>query len=861
MKVVAVLRATVIVGGGGGMRINKNIETRDRRALLDRLLRMRALQLIAAMAAFAPVASRSFTVKNDAFMYDDGSGAGPQPLVIRSGSIHYHRTHPSTWADRLARLRSLGLNTVQTYVTWNFHSQVRGVYNFSGGADLVGFIKAVQAAGLLLNLRAGPYVCGETDNGGLPSYLLATPGINSAADLRTNNSAYLAAVTEWWSTLLPIVGPLTIANGGPIAMVQIENEFGSYGNTASNPADRAYMMALRDLAVSLLPAGTQLYTTDGNSAGYLSAGTLPGIVFATGDGSGPPWAADGYNPPGMRAHINSELYPGWLTHWGESMANVSAMSTVGSISGALAVNGSFNLYMGFGGTNFGYFNGANGGGKDFQPVITSYDYDAPIQEGGGHGYGGDGDKYDAIRRIIGYWEPSSPPPAEPPAPAVAAYGALSLASSAALWPNVAALAGAGGVSGAAAPPTFESMGAASGYVLYSAPLPGGLTPPYSLSIDGAADYAVVFLGGVEQGVVWRPAPKPVALDAAAVAAGAQLTILVENCGHLNYGRAFYDPKGITGAVTVNGVAVGGGNWSATPLGLGGASVSRLPFAPGSPAAPGPAFFKGSLVVAGTPADTYIALCGWGKGQVYVNGVHLGRQWASSGPQHAYFIAAGLLTSGANDIIVFETHTPPANVSVSFVAAPDFTGAVCGLTASTQAAPLPHAAAQRHLPKLPPRRPASAAPRSDAAAACAPVPASGTDLTLQTCDAGAGATQWQWTLVAGEAGILQLAAAPSLCAVQSGKNPDTGMPNIALGPCAPADRSQHWLPFPDNGHAMLNPVTGRCLDAEGGSAGAGARIETYGCDAGTNQAWHFVGTGPVQVVVGSGLCLAACAPAS
>ena len=271
---------------------------------------MLLLQFLVLVATATAAASRSFTVANDAFMYDDGGGAGPQPLIINSGSIHYHRTHPSTWADRLARLRALGLNAVQTYVPWNFHSEARGMYNFSGGADLVAFIKTVQAAGLLLNLRAGPYICGETDFGGLPSYLLATPGITSAADLRTNNSAYMAAVTEWWTALLPLVGPLTVANGGPIAMVQIENEYGSYGNTGGNAGDRAYMMALRDLAVSLLPIGTQLYTTDGNGAGYLSGGTLPGVVFATGDGSGPPWVADDYNPPGMRAHINSELYPG-----------------------------------------------------------------------------------------------------------------------------------------------------------------------------------------------------------------------------------------------------------------------------------------------------------------------------------------------------------------------------------------------------------------------------------------------------------------------------------------------------------------------------------------------------------------------
>ncbi len=259
---------------------------------------MRAFTLTLALLAGAAAAAPSFTVARDSFLYDADDGRGPLPHSVRSGSLHYHRAHPSTWADRVARLRAMGLNTIQTYVPWNFHSQMPGVYNFSGAQDLVGFIKIVHEAGMLLLLRAGPYICGEHDFGGLPSYLLATPGISSGSDLRTNNTAYLAAVSEWWRVLLPLAAPYTVANGGPIAMVQIENEYGSYGNTGGSPADYAYMMALRALALELLPVGTQLYTTDGNDAGYLSHGALPGVVFATGDGSGPPFAADGFNPAG-----------------------------------------------------------------------------------------------------------------------------------------------------------------------------------------------------------------------------------------------------------------------------------------------------------------------------------------------------------------------------------------------------------------------------------------------------------------------------------------------------------------------------------------------------------------------------------
>ena len=321
---------------------------------------LQTLLAAAALSSAYAAATPSFAVANDAFLLNG------EPLQIRSGSIHYHRAHSSTWADRLRRLHAMGLNTVQGYIPWNVHSQAPGVYDFTGEKDIGKFFDAVKAEGLLMNVRPGPYICGEHDFGGLPSYLLATAGISSASDLRTNNTAYMAAVTEWWNVLLPMLRPYLVANGGPIAMVQLENEFGSYGHSSTNAGDRAYLMALRDLAMTHLPIGTVYYTTDGNDAGYLEGGTLPG-TFATGDGSGPPWAADAFNPPGMRAHINSELYPGWLTHWGEGMANVSAMSTVGAISGALAVNGSINLYMGYGGTNFAFNNGANGGGSDFEP--------------------------------------------------------------------------------------------------------------------------------------------------------------------------------------------------------------------------------------------------------------------------------------------------------------------------------------------------------------------------------------------------------------------------------------------------------------------------------------------------------------
>lgn len=732
---------------------------------------------------------------------------------------------------------------------WNVHSQAPGVYDFSGGNDIEAFFRAVHAEGLLLNVRPGPYICGEHDFGGLPAYLLATQGITSADDLRTNNAAYMAAVRTWWGALLPRLAPYTIANGGPIAMVQIENEYGSYGNVKGNPADREYVLALRDLALEHMP-GTQLFTTDGNSAGYIEGGAVPGVIFATGDGSGPPWAADAYNPPGWRAHLNSELYPGWLTHWGEAMANTSAGSTVGAISAIMAGGDSFNLYMVFGGSNFGWNGGANGGGAtDYSPVITSYDYDAPISEGFGHGYGPDGDKYDAIRRIIGYWSPSPAPPPEPPAPAVTPYGPLRLDATARFFADVnLPLLAPSPVPGFAKPPTMESLRAPYGYILYSVSLPQLQAVSYQLTISGVADYATVFIGGVRQGLVWRPSPSPIQLDASLVKPGALLSILVESMGHINYGRGWWDPKGINGDVLINAAPIPGASWTAAPVGMDYASaVARLTFA-FEPLPAEPAFWRGSLSIGAEPTDTYLALCGWGKGQIWINDFHLGRYWASSGPQHTYYIPAALLRRGANTITLFENNAAPGNQSVVFVDNPDFTGAVCGLSDAVPPA------------RAPAKRPAVAKYGADKyTAGCVASPVAGTNLVLEDCNGDPAAALWRFVPARGEAGVLQLDSNPSLCVAQVGLNPHTGEPNLALGACNVSDATQHLLPFPLTNSMLLNPLSGKCVDAEGGGAGAGARIELYSCDGGGNQAWLMrqQDDGLRLVGGGSGLCLTAC----
>lgn len=884
---------------------------------------MRWLVAAAVLAAALPhTEARSFMVQNDAFMKDG------QPYTILSGSFHYHRAHPDQWIDRMQRLQAMGLNTIQvsrsnlsplttspresasyrhigpnrcpsparlqTYVPWNFHEVAPGQYDFSGPRNITRFLASAQSLGLNVLLRAGPYICGEHDFGGFPALSLNVPGIV----YRTNNTQYLDLVTAWWNTLLPVVAPYTYANGGPIIMVQPENEFGSYGNTGGNPADKAYLEYLKNLVYSHLggPSQIQLYTTDGGDVGYLKGGTLPGEILATGDGGGDPYAfmaaEDQFNPPGMRAHTNSEYYTGWLTHWGESMANTSSVGTAGGLSAFLAAGSSINLYMGefvagimivifavsavclfltpvlppppagYGGTNFGFWNGANGGGSSFQPVITSYDYDSPVSEGGIHGYGPDGDKYRALQQVYAYWSKSTPPP-EPPAPAVTAYGTVQMTQTASLWSNLAVLAPTAQM-GVQYVGTAESFNQTRGYTLYRTTLPAGITGAATVTVTEVRDRVELFVNGGSVGATWRPSAGPLSIPANQVVAGAQLDFLSESMSHINYGHGIFDPKGITQSVVINSVNVTG-NWSVYPMEMHEWQLGNLSWGARGSSTTGPAFYQGTFTITGAPTDTYITFCGWNKGTFWINaGVpgiinsHLGRYWETQGPQHAFYVPAPVLVSGVNTITIFEQHATNADATVAFVAAPDFTGAVCNngvpmhVTKKEEEKPVAVAVdAARTLKR--------AAPAPELAACAAP--AVGLNITLQSCSIGAAATTWTFNTVnkIANAGSISLAAAPTLCIGQYGKNPDTGYPNLALVPCNATDNSQDFIYFQDlPAMSFMNVVSGNCFDCTSGSVAPGTRIELYGCTGNTNQGWSIPkNPGQITNVASSSVCLAAC----
>ncbi|GAA6082335.1 beta-galactosidase, partial [Tachysurus ichikawai] len=327
-------------------------------------------------------AAPSFTLdyRNNSFLKDG------EYFRYISGSIHYSRIPRIYWKDRLVKMFMSGLNAVQTYVPWNFHEHLPGVYNFSEDRDLESFLKLCKDIGLLVILRPGPYICAEWDMGGLPAWLLKKKDIV----LRSSDPDYLLAVDKWMAKLLPIIKRHLYQNGGPIITVQVENEYGSYFT-----CDFDYLRHLLKLFRYHLGDDVVLFSTDGATVGYLKCGALQG-VYATvdfGPGGNVTEAFEAQRHAEPRGPlVNSEFYTGWLDHWGEPHSVVSTEVVVKSLNEILELGANINLYMFIGGTNFAYWNGAN---TPYAPQPTSYDYDAPLTEAGDLT-----PKYFAIRDVI-----------------------------------------------------------------------------------------------------------------------------------------------------------------------------------------------------------------------------------------------------------------------------------------------------------------------------------------------------------------------------------------------------------------------------------------------------------------------------
>ncbi|NLM26237.1 MAG: beta-galactosidase [Firmicutes bacterium] len=556
------------------------------------------------------------TVKDDKFFLND------QPFTLLSGAIHYFRVVPEYWRDRLLKLKACGLNTVETYVAWNIHEPQPGQFNFSGMADIVAFIELAAEIGLYVIIRPGPYICAEWDLGGLPAWLLKDPNMK----LRSSYQPYLTAVDRFYDQLIPKLAALQSTNGGPILAMQVENEYGSYGN------DTKYLSYLKD---GLINRGINvpLFTSDGPTDWMLQGGTLTDVLKTANFGSR---AKENFAKlleyqPNLPL-VCMEFWIGWFDHWGGPHHTRDATDMANTLRDILASGGHFNFYMFHGGTNFGFYNGANCHDK-YQPTITSYDYDALLTEAGDFT-----EKYYAARQVLE--ESGHPATVKLPEPIKKInYGQVELTSYSPLFSALPIISQS---KYSLHPQSMEMFDQYYGFIHYRTEI-SGPREKNRLKIHDVRDRAYVFVNQEFQGIIMRSENEQLEIDIPA--AGAVLDILVENMGRVNYGNHLHDRKGITHGVSLNGQFLH--NWDIFSLPLD--NVEKLPFNQTKPAIPG--FFKGTFTIEKI-GDTFLSLPGWGKGVCFINGFNLGRYW-EIGPQKTLYIPGPLLKQGENEVIIFE----------------------------------------------------------------------------------------------------------------------------------------------------------------------------------------------------------------
>ncbi|MEZ0095230.1 beta-galactosidase [Streptacidiphilus sp. EB129] len=641
----------------------------NRRRFLSVSLLSAAATAVAGSTSHAATGGASgrfaFAADGSAFLLD---GA---PFQIRSGEMHPARIPVEYWRHRILMAKAMGMNTISMYIMWNYIEETPGVFDFTTDRrDVESFIGLCQQEGMWVLLRPGPYVCGEWDLGGLPPYLLQNPDIRlrvKAAD----DPHYMAAVTRYYNALIPRVRPLLIDNGGPVLMVQIENEYGSYGN------DAQYLEELRQLWLQNGVDGP-FYTEDGLGQVQANKTVVSGGAVALSGGEASSITQARQSFPAVPA-MAGEVYPGWLTHWGDSTFQGQGNDVSSTLQGCMAEGLSFNLYMIHGGTSFGFFAGANADdlSGDYQPDVTSYDYGAPITEQGTATA-----RYTEYRNLIAGYLSSPLPDVPAPVPTIARAGGTDLmpAAYASLWDNLPApLPAALTVD----PQPMETYNQNSGFILYSKQLSG--YGGGQLVIQWVHDYATAFLAGHYQGGLYRQtlpanvagplniatANAPLTLGTStAIGTSPRLDILVEGLGRTNYGHALVDRKGILQTVTVANSAPLTG-WQTTCLPMDDAFVAGLTAKVTDPQRPG-IFFRAQVGLT-TTGDTYLDMSNWTKGVVWVNGRNLGRYW-QIGPQQRLYCPASWLKQGVNEVVIFDQHqvTPRPITLQSTLAGPAVT---------------------------------------------------------------------------------------------------------------------------------------------------------------------------------------------
>jgi len=570
-------------------------------------------------------ASHTFEIGKTDFLLDG------KPFVIRCGEIHFPRVPREYWRERLRMCHAMGLNTVCVYLFWNYHEWEEGKYDWAGQADVAEFCRLAQQEGLWVILRPGPYSCAEWEMGGLPWWLVKHDGIK----LRSTDPRFLDPAVAYLKEVGRVLGPMQITHGGPLLMVQVENEYGSYGN------DPAYMGALRQ---ALLDGGFNVPLFACNPQGAIANGYRPDLFQVVNFGVNA--AAKSFET--LRKFqktgplMNGEFYPGWFDMWGRRHHTGATDPIIADLTYMLENHHSFSIYMAHGGTSFALWSGAD---RPFQPDTSSYDYDAPISEAGW-----ETPKFDAIRALFSrYLQPGETIPQPPPPEPVITIAPFQLQETAPILSNLPVPIKD------EVPRNVEAYDQSRGCTLYRTTIPAG--PAGQLTIKEVHDYAWVSLDGKPIGVMDRRRQR-YHVDLPRRSAPAQLDILVEMAGRVNFGTEVFDRKGIhqpvqftpdgsSAAATLTG-------WQIFPLPLDQAQLASLKYT--SAAAPAPAsFWRASFTLERT-GDTFLDMRSWGQGVTWVNGHCLGRFW-NIGPTQTMYCPGPWLKEGQNQIVILDLPGP------------------------------------------------------------------------------------------------------------------------------------------------------------------------------------------------------------
>lgn len=575
-------------------------------------------------------------IKNKKFYMDS------KPFDIYSGAMHYFRTVPEYWEDRLTKLKAAGFNTVETYVCWNLHEKKPGEFDFSGILDIEKYLEIAQKVGLYAIVRPGPYICAEWDFGGLPAWLLKDKNMQ----IRCMYPDYLKCVERFYKELLARLVPHLESHGGNIIAMQVENEYGSYGN------DKDYLRYVekltRDCGVDCL-----LFTSDGNTNNMISGGSLPDIYKVLNFGSRSRTAFNvlkGFENDGP--NMCGEFWCGWFDHWRDKHHTRNSLEIVNEIKGFIDNGASFNMYMFHGGTNFGFTAGANHNqGHGYEPTVTSYDYCAMLTEWGDYT-----PAYHAVRKLL-CEKQGIEPPELPESPKLQSIGKVELTEIASLFEN---LDNIGEKHHVPVPEGMEYFGQNFGLIYYETTLNGkyNASPMY---VKNVHDFADVYFDGEKKTSIDRTLytieGKTTLKDVIfkkkkgesspflmpALSGERKIGVLVDTMGRVNYGENMLDRKGISDIYLGIQRLMNYDVWT-LPLD----NLDKLKYS-SSVKKDEPVFLKGKFK-ADSKADCFVHLDGFNRGCVYINGFNLGRFW-KVGPQKSLYIP-GTLLKDENEIIVF-----------------------------------------------------------------------------------------------------------------------------------------------------------------------------------------------------------------